>query len=55
MGLEQGPDTVEKVKAFMVCWVALLESAMDCFMGVDPPPPQDNMCHHISGIERLAY
>jgi hypothetical protein len=33
---EQGRDMVEKVKTFMVCWVALLKSAMDRFLGVDP-------------------
>jgi hypothetical protein len=31
----------------------LLESAKDQFLGVDPP--LDNMCHHVFGMERLAY
>jgi hypothetical protein len=28
-------DAVEKVKTFMVCWVVLLESTKDRFLGVD--------------------
>jgi hypothetical protein len=28
---------VKKVKTFMVCWVVLLELAMNRFFGVDPP------------------
>jgi hypothetical protein len=51
-GFEQGQDTVEKVATFMVCGWFLLESAKDLFLGVDP---QDNMFHHVSGMECLAY
>jgi hypothetical protein len=29
----------------------VLESAKDMFLGVDP---QDNTCHHVSGMERLS-
>jgi hypothetical protein len=31
----------------MVCWVALLESDKDCFLGVDPPPPGQHVPPHI--------
>jgi hypothetical protein len=30
----------------------MLEYAKGQILGVDP---QDNMCHHVSGMERLAY
>jgi hypothetical protein len=50
LGFEQGRDIVEKVATFMVCGWFLLESAKDQFLGVDPPPP-DNLCHHVSGME----
>jgi hypothetical protein len=43
---------VGKVATFIVCGWFLLESAKDRFLGVDP---QDNMCHHVSGMEWLAY
>jgi hypothetical protein len=33
--------------------LVLLELAKDWFLGVDPP--QDNMCHHVSSMEWLAY
>jgi hypothetical protein len=33
-------------------WLVMLESAKDQILGVDS---QDNMCHHVSGMERLAY
>jgi hypothetical protein len=33
-------------------WLVLLELAKDQFIGVDP---QDNMCYHVYGMERLAY
>jgi hypothetical protein len=52
LGFEQGCDTVGKVATFMICGWFLLESVKDQFLGVDP---QDNMCHHVSGIERFAY
>jgi hypothetical protein len=51
-GFEQGQDTVGKVATFMVCGWFLLESARHRFLGVDP---QDNMCHHVSGMKRFAY
>jgi hypothetical protein len=50
---EQGRDTVGKVATFMVCGCFLLQSAKDWFLGVDPP--QDNICHHMYGVEKLAY
>jgi hypothetical protein len=31
----------------------MLESAKDRILGVDPP--QDNMYHHMSDMERIAY
>jgi hypothetical protein len=34
-----------------VCGWFLFESIKDRFLGVDPPPPQDNMCHHVSCME----
>jgi hypothetical protein len=33
-------------------WLVMLESAKDQILGVDP---QDNSCHHVSGMEQLAY
>jgi hypothetical protein len=45
---EQCCVTVEKVKTFMVCWVVLLESAKNQFLGVDP---QDNIGHHLFGMK----
>jgi hypothetical protein len=33
-------------------WHVVLESAKDRILGVDT---QDNMCHHVSGMERPAY
>jgi hypothetical protein len=50
-GFEQGQDTVRKVATFMVGGRFLLESAKDRFLGVDP---QDNMCHHVSGMKQLT-
>jgi hypothetical protein len=35
-----------------VMWLVMLESTKDRILGVDT---QDNMCHHVSGMERLAY
>jgi hypothetical protein len=52
LGIEQDHDTVGKVATFMVCGWFLLESVKDRFFGVDP---KDNMCHHVSGMEQLAY
>jgi hypothetical protein len=43
---------VGKVATFMDCGQFLLELSKDRFLGVDP---QDNICHHMSGTERLAY
>jgi hypothetical protein len=42
---------VGKVSTFMVCGWFLLESAEDRFLGVDP---EENMCHHMFGMERLT-
>jgi hypothetical protein len=50
-GFEKGQDTVGKAVTFMVCGRFLLESTKDRFLGVNP---QDNLCHHVFGIERLA-
>jgi hypothetical protein len=31
------------------------QSAKDLFLGVEPPPPpQDNMCRHVSGMQQPA-
>jgi hypothetical protein len=43
---------VGKVATFMVCGWFLLKLAKDQFLGVDP---QDNMRHHVSGMEQLTY
>jgi hypothetical protein len=43
---------VEMVGFCQVMWLVMLEYAMDRILGVDT---QDNMCHHVSGMERLAY
>jgi hypothetical protein len=51
-GCEQGQDMVRKVATFVVCGRFLLESPKDQFLGVDL---EDNMCHHMSGMEGLAY
>jgi hypothetical protein len=42
---------VEMVGFCQVMWIVMLESAKDQIMGVDT---QDNMCHHVSGMERLT-
>jgi hypothetical protein len=42
---------VGKVATFMVGGWFFLELAKDRFLGVDP---QDNMCHHVCGMEWLA-
>jgi hypothetical protein len=47
-GFEQGRDIVGNVATFMVSGWFLLESTKDRFLGVDP---QDNMCHHVFGME----
>jgi hypothetical protein len=36
LGFAQDRDMVGKVNTFMVCWIVLLESAKDRFLGVDP-------------------
>jgi hypothetical protein len=51
LGFEQYHDTIGKVATFMVCGWFLLESAKDWFLGVDP---QNNICHHVSGMEQLV-
>jgi hypothetical protein len=43
---------VETVGSRQVMWLVLLESTKDRILGVDP---QDNMCHYVSNMERLAY
>jgi hypothetical protein len=43
---------VETVGFRQVIWLVMLESAKDQILGVDP---QDNMYHHVSGMEWLAY
>jgi uncharacterized membrane protein len=43
---------METVGFRQVMWLVMLRSAKDRILGVDP---QDNMCHHVSGMERLAY
>jgi hypothetical protein len=43
---------VEKVGIHQVMLFVMLESAKDQILGVDP---QDSMCCHVSGMERLAY
>jgi hypothetical protein len=43
---------VETVGFRQVMWLVMLGSAKDRILGVDP---QDNMCHHVSGMEWLAY
>jgi hypothetical protein len=39
---------VEMVGFHQVRWLVMLESTKDRILGVDP---QDNMCHHMSGME----
>jgi hypothetical protein len=43
---------VETVGFRQVMWFVMLEYAKDRILGVDP---QEKMCHHVSGMERLAY
>jgi hypothetical protein len=42
---------VETVAIRQVMWIVMLESAKDQILGVDT---QNNMCHHVSGMEWLA-
>jgi hypothetical protein len=35
-----------------VMWFVILKSAKNRVIGVDT---QDNRCHHVSGMKRLAY
>jgi hypothetical protein len=42
---------VETVLFRQVIWIVMLKSAKDRILGVDT---QDNMCHHVSGMEQLA-
>jgi hypothetical protein len=44
---------VEMVGFRQAMWLVMLESPKDRILGVDPP--QDNMYHHLSGMEQLAY
>jgi hypothetical protein len=43
---------VETVGFRQVMWLVMLGSAKDRILEVDP---QDNLCHHVSGMEQLAY
>jgi hypothetical protein len=43
---------VETVGFRQVMWLVMLESAKDWILGVDT---QDNMYHHMSGMEWLGY
>jgi hypothetical protein len=43
---------VETVRFRQVMWFVMLESAKDRVLGVDT---EDNMCRHVSNMERLAY
>jgi hypothetical protein len=43
---------LETIEAHQVMWLVLLKSAKDRILGVDI---QDNMCHHMSSMEWLAY
>jgi hypothetical protein len=36
-------------------WLVMLESAKDRVLGVDPPPPQNNLSHYMFRTEQLAY
>jgi hypothetical protein len=44
-------EMVETVLFRQVIWIVMLKSAKDRILGVDT---QDNMCHHVSGMEQLA-
>jgi hypothetical protein len=44
---------VETVGICQVMWFVMLKSGKDRVIAVDTP--QDNRCHHVSGMERLAY
>jgi hypothetical protein len=43
---------VETIRFRQVMWFVMLKYAKDRILGVDT---QDNMCHHMSDMERLAY
>jgi uncharacterized membrane protein len=43
---------VETVGFCQVMWFVMIESAKYQILGVDT---QENMCHHVSGMERLTY
>jgi hypothetical protein len=43
---------VETVGIRQLMWSIMLESAKERVIGVDT---QDNRCHHMSGMERIAY
>jgi hypothetical protein len=43
---------VEMVGVCHVMWFVMLESTMDRVIGVDTPGQR---CHHMSGMEPLAY
>jgi hypothetical protein len=43
---------VEMVGFRQMMWFIMLKSVKDRILGVDT---QDNMCNHVSDMERLAY
>jgi hypothetical protein len=43
---------VETVGIRQVTWIVMLESTKNQILRVDT---QDNMCRHLSGMERFAY
>jgi hypothetical protein len=43
---------VETVGFHQVMWFVMLESTKDRILGVNT---QDNMCRHMSSMDRLAY
>jgi hypothetical protein len=43
---------VDTVGVRQEMWFVMLKSAKNRVIGVDT---QDNRCHHVSGMERLAY
>jgi hypothetical protein len=43
---------VEMVGFCQVIWFVMLKSSKNRILGVDT---QDNMCHHMSDMEQLAY
>jgi hypothetical protein len=48
---KQGLDWWRRLDSVRMMWIVMPESAKDRIVGVDTP---GNMCHHVSGMERLA-